>query len=165
MKNEGYAKFIHNPVLNLHIYYFLIGLLARFQLQELPSLSIQPYLSQNIQRKYMLRFLNARSLFHYINFLPLFVFIPFIIVVVAPIYGTISAFCFFIALFSLVFHNHFLNMYIKRKTINNAGFFFAVLVFIAALKGLDYLKLLSFEKASSSLFITILNYPIVNPLE
>ena len=73
------------------IYYFLIGLLARFQLQELPSLSIQPYLSQNIRRKFLLRFLNTRSLVHYINFLPLFVFIPFIIVVVAPSYGPIAA--------------------------------------------------------------------------
>ena len=143
------------------IYYFLIGLLARFQLQELPSLSIQPYLSQNIRRKYLLRFLNARSLVHFINFLPLFVFIPFIIVVVAPSYGPIAAICFFIALFSLVLNNHFLNMYIKRKTINNAWFFFAVLVFIAALKGLDYFKLLSFEKASSSIFISILKYPIL----
>ena len=143
------------------IYYFLIGLLARFQLQELPSLSIQPYLSQNIRRKFLLRFLNTRSLVHYINFLPLFIFIPFIIVVVAPSYGLIAAICFFIALFSLVLNNHFLNMYIKRKTINNAWFFFAVLVFIAALKGLDYFKLLSFEKASSSLFISILKYPIL----
>ena len=109
----------------------------------------------------MLRFLNTRSLVHYINFLPLFVFIPFIIVVVVPSYGPISAICFFIALFSLVLNNHFLNMYIKRKTINNAWFFFAVLIFIAALKGLDYLKILSFEKASSSLFTTILNYPIL----
>src|SRR5450432_1797761 len=40
------------------IYYFLAGLLARFQLQELPSLSVQPYLIQNIKREYMLRFLN-----------------------------------------------------------------------------------------------------------
>ena len=143
------------------IYYFLIGLLARFQFQELPWLSIQPYLTQNIQRKYMLRFLNARSLIHFINFLPIFVFIPFTIVVVFPAHGAIAAICFCIALFALVLNNHFLNMYIKRKTVNNAWFFFAILVFIAALKGLDYLKLLSFEKASSSLFLSILHYPLL----
>ena len=143
------------------IYYFLIGLLARFQFQELPSLSIQPYLTQNIQRKYMLRFLNVRSLIHFINFLPIFAFIPFTLVVVLPAYGAMAAICFCVALFALVLNNHFLNMYIKRKTVNNAWFFFAVLVFIAALKGLDYLKLLSFEKASSSLFLSILHYPLL----
>lgn len=141
------------------IYYFIIGLLARFQFQELPSLSIQPYLTQNIQRKQLIRFLNARSLVHFTNFLPLFVFIPFIIVVVLPVYGAFAAICFFIALFALVLNNHFLNMYVKRKTINNTWFFFAVLVLIAALKGLDHLKLLAFEKASSSLFQSILHYP------
>lgn len=143
------------------IYYFLVGLLARFQLQELPSLSIQPYLTQNIRRKTMLRFLNTRSLVHVINFLPLFVFIPFTVVVIVPAYGVFAATCFLLAMLSLVVNNHFLNMYIKRKTVNNSWFFFAVLLFMGALKGLDYLKVLPFEKASSGLFISLLHYPFL----
>lgn len=142
------------------LYYFLIGLLARFQLQELPSLSIQPYLALNIRRRTMLRFLNTRSLVHVINFLPLFVFIPFTVVVIGPAYGGITAACFLFAMLALVINNHFFNMYIKRKTVNNAWFFIVVLLFIAMLKGLDYLKILSFEKASSSLFISLLHYPV-----
>ena len=142
------------------IYYFLVGLLARFQLQELPSLSIQPYLTQNVSRKIMLRFLNTRSMIHIINFLPLFVFIPFTLVDIVPVYGKIAATCFLLAMFALVINNHFLNMYIKRKTVNNAWFFIIVLLFIAAFKGLDYLGVLSFEKASSSLFIALLDHPV-----
>jgi hypothetical protein len=142
------------------IYYFLIGLLFRFQLQELPSMSIQPYLTQNISRKKMLRFLNVRSLIHVINFLPLFVFIPFTVVEIIPAYGSLAGICFLIAMFALVINNHFLNMYIKRKTVNNSWFFFGVLIFMAALKGLDYLKILSFEKASSHLFIALLHNPV-----
>ncbi|MEJ7586541.1 MAG: DUF5687 family protein [Ferruginibacter sp.] len=69
------------------LYYFLVGLLVRFQVQELPSLSIQPYLTQNISRKNMLRFLNVRSLVHVINILPLFVFIPFTVVVIGPAFA------------------------------------------------------------------------------
>ena len=143
------------------IYYFLVGLLVRFQLQELPSLSIQPYLAQNISRKKILRFLNVRSLVHVINFLPLFVFIPFTVVVIVPAYSNTEAICFLIAMFALVINNHFLNMYIKRKSVNHSWFFLAVLLFMAALKGLDYLKVLSFEKASSNLFISFLHYPIL----
>jgi len=143
------------------VYYFLVGLLARFQLQELPSLSIQPYLTQNISRRKMLRFLNVRSLIHVINFLPLFVFIPFTVVEIIPAYGTVAGICFLIAMFSLVINNHFLNMFIKRKTVNNSWFFLAVVVFIAALKGLDYLKVLSFEKTSSYVFIELLHMPIL----
>lgn len=141
------------------LYYFLVGLLARFQLQELPSLSIQPYLTQNIKRRKMLQFLNARSVVHVINFLPLFVFIPFTVVEIAPAYGGVAAICFLIAMFALVINNHFLNMYIKRKTVNNSWFFFAVLLLMAALKGLDYLKVLSFEKASTAIFTGLLLHP------
>jgi len=142
------------------VYYFLIGLLARFQLQELPSMSIQPYLIQNIRRRDMLRFLNTRSLIHVINFLPLFVFIPFTVVEIVPAYGGVAGSAFLIAMFSLVFNNHFLNMYIKRKTVNNSWFFFGMLVIITALKGLDYLKIWSFEKVSSQIFIALLYTPI-----
>ena len=143
------------------IYYFLIGLLFRFQMQELPSLSIQPYLTQNIPRKMMLRFLNVRSLVHIINFLPLFVFIPFTIVVITPAYGTVVAVCFLITMFALVINNHFLNMYIKRKSISNSWYLLGILLLIAALKGLDYLKVLSFEKTSSSVFIFLLHHPLL----
>ena len=119
------------------IYYFLVGLLFRFQLQELPSLSIQPYLTQNIKRSSMLRFLNVRSLVHVINILPLFVFIPFTIVVLRPAYGAVAGIAFLTAMFSLVINNHFLNMYIKRKSITSAWWLLGIVLIIAALKGLD----------------------------
>ncbi|MEP7145135.1 MAG: DUF5687 family protein [Ferruginibacter sp.] len=141
------------------IYYFLVGLLVRFQLQELPSLSIQPYLAQNIRRKNMLRFLNVRSLVHVINFLPLFVFIPFTLAVVAPAKGGIAAGCFIIAMFALVINNHFLNMYIKRKSFNSSWWFFSIILIIAIFKGFDYFKIISFEKASANIFTALLNHP------
>lgn len=141
------------------LYYFLVGLLVRFQLQELPSLSIQPYLTQNIRKKHMLRFLNVRSLVHIINFLPLFVFIPFTIVVIRPTYGGIAAGCFFISMFALVINNHFFNMFIKRKSINSSWWFFIIVATIAILKGFDYFKIISFEKASTVIFTSILHHP------
>ena len=141
------------------IYYFLVGLLFRFQLQELPSLSIQPYLTQNIRRSTMLRFLNARSMVHIINFLPLFVFIPFTIVVLRPAFGGVAALAFLIAMLALVVNNHFFNMYIKRKSINSVWWLLGIVIIIAVLKGLDYLKLLSFEKTSAQIFIGLLHHP------
>lgn len=143
------------------IYYFLIGLLFRFQLQELPSLSIQPYLAQNIKRSSMLRFLNVRSLFHVINFLPLFVFIPFTLVILVPGYGGWSAVCFLIALFSLVANNHFLNMFIKRKSVSNSWWFLGIVILLGIFKALDYYKLVSFEHSSAQIFIYLLKHPLL----
>ena len=143
------------------IYYFLIGLLVRFQMQNLPSLSIQAYLGQNIPRSSMLRFLNVRSVFHLFNFLPLFVFIPFTVVQIAPQYGTISAICFFVAMLALVLNNHFLNMYIKRKSADNTWWLLCIVILLFAFKALDYLKLVSFEKSSAAIFIYLLQHPIL----
>ena len=143
------------------VYYFLVGLLLRFQLQELPSMSIQPYLTKNIPRKMMLRFLNVRSLIHVINFLPLFIFIPFTVVDIRPAYGTFASGCFLVAMFALVINNHFLNMYIKRKTINNARWLLFMLLLIAGLKGMDYINILSLEKISTRLFTLFLQYPVL----
>lgn len=143
------------------IYYFLIGLLVRFQIQELPSLTLQPYLSQNIKRSRILRFLNVRSLLHLFNFLPLFVFIPFSIVDIAPKFGSITAICFVVAMYALVLTNHFLNMYIKRKSVSNSWWFVSIILAIIILKSLDHLKLISFEKSSASIFLFLINYPVV----
>ena len=141
------------------IYYFLVGLLFRFQLQELPSLSIQPYLAQNIKRSSMLRFLNVRSLIHVINILPLFVFIPFTAAVLWPAFGGIAAMAFLVAMFSLVVNNHFLNMYIKRKSVNSAWWLLSIVLLIAILKGFDFLNIVSFDKLSSKIFIGLLRHP------
>jgi hypothetical protein len=141
------------------LYYFLVGLLFRFQLQELPSLGIQPYLTQNIKRSSILRFLNVRSLVHVINILPLFVFIPFSLVVILPAYGAVATICFLTAMFALVVNNHFLNMYIKRKSVNSSWWFFAIVAMIAVFKGLDYFKLIPFEKTSAGIFIGLLHQP------
>ena len=141
------------------IYYFLVGLLFRFQLQELPSLSIQPYLTQNIKRSSMLRFLNVRSLVHVINILPLFVFIPFSVDVILPAYGSIATICFLLSMLALVVNNHFLNMYIKRKSIVSSWWFFIIVIVIAVLKGFDYFKIIFFEKISDSVFIGLLHHP------
>jgi hypothetical protein len=51
----------------LILYYFSIDVLMRFMLQELPILSILPYLAQNIRRSQLVRFLNIRSLFHFLQ--------------------------------------------------------------------------------------------------
>ncbi len=142
------------------IYYFLIGLLVRLQFQELPSLSIQPYLALNIRRKRLLRFLNVRSLLHIINVLPFFVFIPFTIVIFVPQYGLVSSGCFLIALFALVASNHFLNMYVKRKSVSNSRWFFVLLLLIVLLKSLDYFKFLPIEKISAEVFIYLLEHPL-----
>jgi hypothetical protein len=145
----------------LILYYFVGDILMRFLIQELPVLSVQPYLAQNIRRRQLVRFLNVRSIFHFLNLLPVFIFIPFVITVIGPAYGPAATFCFVLSFLALVFFNHFLVLYVKRKTIINSWWLVGLLGAVGILVALDHFHLFSFTTLSATLFTTLLKYPIV----
>jgi len=134
------------------LYYFLFDILIRFLLQDLPTLTIQPYLVQNIRRSQLIRFLNVRSLFTILNLLPLLLFTPFTIMSIGPVYGFPVAFAFVTSILAMTVFNHFLILYIKRKSIINSWwlvmFFVVMAVFIAA----DYFKFFSLSHISTIFF-------------
>jgi Family of unknown function (DUF5687) len=143
----------------LILYYFSFDILMRFMLQELPILSIQPYLAQNIRRSQLVRFLNVRSLFHFLNLIPLFIFIPFIIGVIGTAHGPLVAVCFIISVLAITLFNHFLILYIKRKIIVNSWWLVGFLGAVGVLIALDYFHVFSFRAVSTSLFTSLLQSP------
>ncbi|MDB5281511.1 MAG: hypothetical protein JWO06_586 [Bacteroidota bacterium] len=143
----------------LVLYYFAFDIIIRFMLQDLPTLSVQPYLVQNIKHKQLVGFLNLRSLFSFFNLLPFILILPFIFMEIGPHYGIVVALSFALTIFSLCVFNHFAILFIKRKTIIStvwlAGVFVAVLLII----GLDYFNIFSMRRVSEVLFTFLL----VNP--
>lgn len=150
---------IINTFCGLILYYFLVDILMRFLIQELPVLSVQPYLGQNIRRDQLVRFLNVRSLFHFLNLLPLFIFIPFIVTAIGAAHGTLVAACFTISILAFTLFNHFLILYVKRKTIINSWWLVGFLGAIGILVALDYFHILSFRSLSTFLFTWLIRSP------
>jgi hypothetical protein len=148
------------------LYYFVMDLAIRYLFQDLPVLSVQPYLIQNIRRRQLLKFLTVRSLFHYFNLLPLIFFIPFIITTIPPAFGPLAASALALSIISLVVANHFYLLYIKRQSIRNAWWLPAFFGAFALLIGLDYFGILSLSDLSASFFLHLLRSPwlIVVPL-
>jgi hypothetical protein len=144
---------------SLILYYFSVDILMRFLLQELPVLSIQPYLGQNIRRRQLVRFLNVRSLFQFFNLLPIFIFIPFIVTVIGSAHGPLVAACFIIAIIAITLFNHFLILYVKRKIIINSWWLVGFLGVVGILIALDYFHVFSFRALSASLFTILLQSP------
>ena len=140
------------------LYYFLFDALIRFLLQELPTLTIQPYLVQNIKRGQLIRFLNLRSLFTLFNLLPLLLFTPFTIMSIAPVYGFPVAIAFIVSILALTVFNHFLILYIKRKSIINSWWLVLFFVVMAGFIAADYFKLFSLSHVSSWFFSGMLAY-------
>lgn len=143
------------------LYYFLIDMLTRFMLQDLPTLSIQPYLVQNIKRSQLIRFLNVRSLFTVINVFPLLLFVPFTVLVIAHQYGALAAVAFIITIVALTIFNHFTILYVKRKSIINSWWYVIFFAVIGALGAADYFHIFSLRHISSAVFTRMLTTPLI----
>ncbi|MEO5684029.1 MAG: DUF5687 family protein [Chitinophagaceae bacterium] len=138
------------------LYYFLFDTLIRFMMQDLPTLSIQPYLVQNIRRSQLIRFLNVRSLFTVLNLLPLLLFTPFTILSIAPVFGPAAAAAFIVSILALTVFNHFLILYIKRKSIINSWWLVLFFVIAGGFIAADYFKIFSLSKVSAWFFTGML---------
>ncbi len=143
------------------LYYFLFDLAIRTQAQELPTLSIVPYLHLNIRKKTIVNFLNIKSLFNIFNFLPLFVFIPFSLMKIGPSLGYLTAIIYVLSVIALAIFNNYLVLYLKRKSISNIAYFGVGLGIIMALAALDYYKIISVRDASNFVFVKIAQFPFV----
>jgi hypothetical protein len=143
------------------LYYFLIEFALRMQLQELPTLSIIPYLHLKISRRQIVNFLNIKSLFSLFNFLPFFVFFPFIFVKIAPSLGMLTGAMYMLTMVSITVFNNFFILYLKRKAINNVMYFGLGLSLILIGIGLDYYQIISLRNVSNNTFLAIARYPFI----
>ena len=113
--------------------YFGIDLIIRQLMQKLPTVSFKPLLLQNIRRRKIANYLMIRSVFNFFNLLPFFLLLPVTYTLVSNAHSGMATAAWFLAIFILIFSNHFLAIYLKWR-FNEAeyGFF----VFLAALAGL-----------------------------
>ncbi|MHB1178512.1 MAG: DUF5687 family protein, partial [Daejeonella sp.] len=139
---------------------FLLDLLLRFQLQELPTLSVRPYLHLPIKRNQIVNYLSVTSLGTAFNLAPFLLTIPFLFKVVIPVYGSGSFWGYVICIAGITLFNHFFSLWLKRKINLNAfwmlGFFGLMLGFLS----LDfYLKMISISDLSNKLFTPLAAQP------
>lgn len=143
------------------LYYFFMDLIFRFMMQELPILSIESYLTKNIQKKILLRFLNFRALFHFLNIVPLLLFLPFSFHTILKQYGWTGTFGFDISILALILFNQYLIAYIKRKSIVKSSWLFGMVIVVVLLGFLDIKNIISIRSFSSWIFLNILAHPLL----
>lgn len=143
----------------LILYYFAIDLVLRFLLQELPVLTTQPYLTLPIRRGELVDFLNFRSLFHFLNLVPLFLFVPFAVTTIASAFGGWTAMAFVSSILLLTAFNHFTMLYVLRKAYLNSWWMVGFIAAIAVLALLDYFHMVSLSTLSAALFLKLSRMP------
>ena len=92
------------------LYYLAADYLIRCFLQQIPSLEVIPYLRFRIRRKKLVNHLLVRSSYSIFNILPLFILIPFSVLVLGPSKGAVTALNFFTGCLLLIILNNLLGL-------------------------------------------------------
>jgi hypothetical protein len=140
--------------------YYLFDLLTRLQLQELPTLKVQPYLHLPVKRNSVVGYLALTALFSFFNLWPIVIFTPFILKIVLPESGGLAATAFIVSIFALAIFNNYLALYIKRKANLNGWIFLIAGAVLALITSGDYVwHLYSLHTISYLFFGNLLTKP------
>ncbi|RVU01751.1 hypothetical protein EOD41_07265 [Mucilaginibacter limnophilus] len=140
--------------------YFLFELLMRLQLQELPTLRVQPYLHLPVKRNALVTYLATTSLLSVFNLWPFLLFWPFIFQVIAPDEGAIVALAFIVSILGFSVFNNYLALYIKRKANLNGWIFLVVVIGLSLITSGDYVwHLYSLRDFSYAFFGKLIHTP------
>lgn len=119
---------------NFLIYWVLLDLIVRFFMQQLPVMNIKPLMTIPIKRPVVIHYLLGKTALSFFNFIALFIFLPFSIVMLFKGYPALNVICWFLAVMCLTQAVNFTNFLINK---NNAVFY-SMLTILAGLIGLEY---------------------------
>jgi hypothetical protein len=140
--------------------YFLFDLLMRLQLQELPTLRVQPYLHLPVKRNTLVKYLALTAVFSVFNLWPFILFLPFIFKVILADSGSIVTLSFIIAIAGLTVFNNYLALYIKRKSNLNGWVFLIAAITLILITTADFKwHLYSLRDISYSFFGLLVTKP------
>jgi hypothetical protein len=130
------------------IYYFLIDLGIRLLLQKIHVMNIRPLLALPFKRPTIVNFSIGKTLLSFFNFLHLFFFLPFTIVLLIEGYDVVSVILWHLAMVALVYSNNFLNIILTNK--DNVFAVFTAIVLV--LGGFQYYHFFTITDYTSVFF-------------
>lgn len=142
------------------LYGFALGFLGRFLIQKVPVLSVQPYLHLPIKKSLLVHYVLGKSLLSFFNFIPIVIFIPFVIFQIAPWHTAGQVMAYLLSIMFSVLTVNFLALLFKRNfSLNNwlSGLFAIVLI---GLGFLDYNEIISIREFSAQLFTAPIDHPV-----
>lgn len=135
------------------IYYLMMDLVIRLLLQKIPVMNIRPMLIFPIKKSTIVHFSLGKTILSFFNLVHGFFLIPFSIVLIIEGYDVVSVLLWFIAIFSLLYINNFINIILSNKE-NLFGVFLGI---AAVLGGLQYYGLFNVTDYSAPFFNAIFN--------
>ena len=135
-------------------------LVLRVMMQNLPTFGFQPFLVIPVKRKRIAHYMLNKSLLHFFNVLPLLLLLPFTFTVGINELPALNLACWFLAIYFMVFVNHYLALYIKWRTNESNLAFYGFLALSVAVYCIDYFGLFDITAAFGRVFDFVALYPV-----
>ena len=141
---------------NFLVYWVLFELMIRYFMQQLPVLNIKPLMIIPIKRSTVIHYLLGKTTISFFNFISLFLFLPFSIVLLVKGYPILNVIFWFLSLMCITFILNFLNFLINKS---NTIFYILVPLFLALI-GLEYYEIFKVSEPIGVVFNALYNNPI-----
>jgi len=143
----------------LLLYYFLIDLFIRFFVQNLPTISIAPYLHLPVKKNSIFHYLLIKSAFNLLNLFPLLIIVPFFIKVTLQEHSSVLASTWILTICMLILSNNYFNFFIKKSFTVRPILSVAILAGVALLLYLEFSGIFSASFYFGFVVIYIANHP------
>ena len=138
------------------IYLFLIDLIVRYFLQNLPKLSVKPFFILPIKRSQITNYLLGKSAVSFFNFLPMTFFVPFSIMLIINNYNILGIISWLVAMLALTLLNNYLNILINK----NNRIFLAVLSLLGLIYVSQHFAWIDLTSVFGPIFYGFYRYPV-----
>ncbi|MFB9098714.1 MULTISPECIES: DUF5687 family protein [Flavobacterium] len=146
------------PTINKFIIYYLVmDLLIRFFFQKMPSLTIRPFLNQNIKKNSIVHYTLNKTILSFFNFIHWFFFIPFTIILITKDFTPFSSLIWGLSMLLIIYCNNFIAILIDKKD----SLFYSVVGLFAILGILQYYNIFDITQYTYIAFENIYNQPFL----
>lgn len=140
-------------------YYFALELIFRFLFQQLPTLSIQPYLTLPIKKSKLLHYPLIKSTFSFFNLLALLLIVPFFVKIVCTTNPVWFCLIWIVTVIALIATNNFLNYSLKKYFSKRPVIILLLLGLVGLMLYFDISKTISISSYFSKSFLYLCENP------
>ena len=142
---------------NYLVYWILFELMLRYFMQQLPVMNIKPLMAIPIKRNTVIHYLLGKTTISFFNFISLFLFLPFSVVLLFKGYPASNVLSWFFALMCITMSINFLNFLINKSN----AVFYGIATVLVALIGFKYFNFYDASEPFGGVFNSLYNQPFL----
>ncbi len=148
-----------DPIISINnflVYWMLFELMIRYFMQQLPVMNIKPLMLIPIKRNTVIHYLLGKTTLSFFNFISLFLFLPFSIVLLAQGYPPTNVILWFVSLMSITMSLNFINFLINKSN----TVFYVIAPTLIVLIGLEFYNIFKISEPVGIVFNALYNNPV-----